>query len=64
MVRKKEETPVTQNNFDAIEGNLWATILLAKAEYERKPTNPLYSVITNLELTLMEIKKMNHESRR
>jgi hypothetical protein len=53
MAKKKE-----QNNLDAIEGNVWAAILLAKAEYEVKPTNPLYSVITDLELTLMELKKM------
>lgn len=54
MAKSKKE----QSNLEAIEGNLWATILLAKAEYEKKPTNPLYSVITNLELTLMEIKKI------
>jgi hypothetical protein len=59
MAKKKEE-----NNLDGIQGNIWAAILLAKAEYEAKPTNPLYSVITNLELTLMEIKKLNNESRR
>ena len=53
MAKKKKET-----NLDAIEGNLWATILLAKAEYSEKPSNPLYSVITDLELTLMEIKKL------
>ena len=48
----------TKSNLEAIEGNIWASILLAKAEYELKPTNPMYSVITDLELTLMEIKKM------
>ena len=53
MAKKKEE-----NRLDAIEGNIWAAILLAKAEYEIKPTNPMYSVITDLELTLMEIKKL------
>ena len=53
MAKKKEE-----NNLDAIEGNLWASILLAKAEYENKPTNPMYSIITNLELILMELKKL------
>ena len=53
MAKKKEE-----NNLEAIEGNLRASILLAKAEYEINPTNPLYSVITDLELTLMELKKL------
>ena len=48
MAKKKEE-----NNLDAIEGNLWASILLAKAEYEKHPTNPMYSIITNLELILI-----------
>ena len=52
MAKKKEE-----NNLDAIEGNLWASILLAKAEYEKHPTNPMYSIITNLELILIELKK-------
>ena len=53
MAKKKEE-----NNLDAIEGNLWASILLAKAEYEKHPSNHMYSVITCLELTLMELKKI------
>ena len=53
MANKKEE-----NYFDAIEGNIAAAIRLAKAEYEKKPSNPLYSVITDLELTLMEVKKI------
>ena len=53
MAKKKEE-----NNLDAIEGNLWASILLAKAEYEKHPTNPMYSIITNLELILIELKKL------
>lgn len=53
MAKKKEE-----NLLDAIEGNIAASIRLAKAEYDKKPTNPMYSVITNLELTLMEIKKL------
>lgn len=56
MTKRKEET--IENNLDAISGNIWASILLAKAEYANKPTNPLYSVITSLELTLMEIKKL------
>ena len=53
MAKKKQES-----NLDAIEGNIWAAILLAKAEYAEKPTNPMYSVITDLELTLMEVKKL------
>lgn len=52
MTRKKEE-----GFLDAIEGNIAASIRLSKAEYETKPTNPLYSIITELELILMEIKK-------
>lgn len=53
MAKKKEE-----NYLDGIEGNILGAIRLAKAEYEKKPTNPMYSVITDLELTLMEIKKL------
>ena len=53
MTKKKEE-----NYLDAIEGNILASIRLAKAEYENKPTNIMYSIITNLELTLMELKKL------
>lgn len=56
MTKRKEKT--IENNLDAIEGNLWASILLAKAEYKNKPTNQMYSVITSLELILMEIKKI------
>ena len=48
----------TKSNLEAIEGNILASILLARAEYELKPTNPMYSVITDLELTLMELKKV------
>ncbi len=48
----------TENYLDAIEGNLLASIRLAKAEYEKKPTNPMHSIITDLELTLMELKKL------
>lgn len=54
MARTKKE----ENFLDAIEGNILAAIRLAKAEYAKAPSNPLYSVITNLELTLMEIKKI------
>lgn len=53
MAKKKEE-----NYLDAIEENIAAAIRLAKAEYENKPTNQMYSVITSLELNLMEIKKI------
>jgi hypothetical protein len=53
MANKKEE-----NNLVPIEGHIRASIILAKAEYEKNPSNPLYSIITNLELTLMEIKKL------
>ena len=53
MTKKKEE-----NYLEAIEGNIAAAIRLAKAEYEIKPSNPLYSIITNLELTLKDIKEI------
>jgi hypothetical protein len=53
MAKEKQE-----NNLEAIEGNLWASILLAKADYEKNPTNQMYSIITDLELTLMELKKL------
>ena len=56
MAKKKEE--IAENYLEAIEGNIAAAIRLAKAEYELKPSNPMYSVITDLELTLMEIKKL------
>ena len=53
MAKEKQE-----NCIEAIEGNILASIRLAKAEYEKKPTNPMYSIITDLELTLMELKKL------
>jgi hypothetical protein len=56
---KKEEKKEEENYLDVIEGNVAAAIRLAKAEYEKKPSNPMYSVISSLELTLMEIKKIN-----
>lgn len=62
MAKKKEETNEVKNEtsyLEAIEGNILASIRLAKAEYESKPTNLMHSVITNLELTLREIKN-NH----
>lgn len=63
MAKKKEETNEVKNetnetsHLEAIEGNILASIRLAKAEYESKPSNLMYSLITNLELTLREIKK-------
>ena len=58
MAKKKEETYL-----DAIEGNLLASIRLAKAEYEKNPSNPMYSIITDLELTLKELKMLNIASK-
>lgn len=60
MAKKKEEINEVKNetsHLEAIEGNILASIRLAKAEYESKPSNLMYSLITNLELTLREIKK-------
>ena len=53
MAMKKEE-----NIVESIEGNILAAIRLAKSEYENSPSNPMYSVITDLELTLKELKKL------
>jgi hypothetical protein len=58
MAKKKEETYL-----DAIEGNLLASIRLAKSEYEKNPSNPMYSIITDLELTLKELKTLNIASK-
>jgi len=55
MAKKKEE-----NNLDAIEGNILAAIRLAKAEYEVKSTNPIGSLISVLELSLIDIKKIQN----
>lgn len=38
--------------------NLESSIVLAKEAYSENPTNPLYSVIIDLELTLKELKKL------
>jgi hypothetical protein len=60
MTKKKEETNEVKSEtsyLEAIEGNILASIRLAKAEYEKKPSNLMYSLIINLELTLREIKK-------
>ena len=59
MAKKKEETKEVESEtsyLEAIEGNILASIRLAKAEYESKPSNLMYSLISNLELTLREIK--------
>jgi hypothetical protein len=59
MAKKKEETNGVKSEtlyLEAIEGNILASIRLAKAEYESKPSNLMSSLITNLELTLREIK--------
>lgn len=53
MAKKKEES-----SLDAIEGNIAAAIRLAKEEYKSNPSNPMYSVITCLESTLRELKKI------
>ena len=52
MAKKKEAA-----NLDAIQENIAAAIDLAKIEYKTKPSNPMYSVITVLELALRELKK-------
>ena len=60
MTKKKEETNEVKSEtsyLEAIEGNILASIRLAKAEYEKKPSNLMSSLIINLELTLREIKK-------
>jgi len=59
MAKKKKEIDEVKNEtsyLEGIEGNIAASIRLAKAEYESKPSNLMSSVITNLELTLREIK--------
>lgn len=38
--------------------NLENSLSIAKEEYLIKPTNPLYSIITDLELTIAEVKKL------
>jgi hypothetical protein len=62
MAKKKieiDEVKRETSYLEGIEGNILASIRLAKAEYERKPSNPMYSIITDLELTLSEIKKLS-----
>ena len=46
------------NKIETLTVNLENSIKLAKEEYQEKPSNPLYSIITDLELTLMELKKI------
>jgi len=53
MAKKKEE-----NYLEAIEGNILAAIRLAKAQYQNKPSNHIYSIITDLESALIELKKI------
>lgn len=46
------------NRIESIIINLENSLSLAKEEYTSHPTNPLNSIITNLELTMMEINKL------
>jgi hypothetical protein len=48
-----------KTNLEQLIDSVTSAIELAKLDYQEKPTNPMYSVITDLELTLMEIKKQN-----
>jgi hypothetical protein len=43
---------------DSIIQDVESAIAKSKEEYAIKATNPMYSVITDLELTLMELKKL------
>lgn len=45
-------------NIESIIKDVESAIAKSKEEYATKPTNPMYSVITDLELTLMELKKL------
>lgn len=54
MAKKKEEL----TKIEMIEVRLNESIELAKSEYEIKPSNELYSVIVDMELTIKEIKKI------
>lgn len=42
----------------SLQVNLESNILLAKEEYQVQPTSELYSIITDLELTLKEVLKL------
>ncbi len=53
MVKKKEIS-----RLETIIGNLEVSLNLAKEEYAENPSNPLYSVITDIQLTLIELKKI------
>lgn len=37
---------------------LQESLQISKEEYAENPSNPLYSIITDLELTIMETKKI------
>jgi hypothetical protein len=37
---------------------LQEALTLSKEEYQENPSNPLYSIITDIELTIMELKKI------
>ena len=53
MAKAKEISKI-----ETLTANVEASIKLAKEEYQENPSNPLYSVITDLELTLLEIRKI------
>jgi hypothetical protein len=55
MAKKKIEE---LTRVELIENHLNEGLLLAKAEYEVKPSTELYSVIVDMELTIKEIKKL------
>jgi hypothetical protein len=46
------------SRIESLINNLDESIKLAKEEYQTNPSNPLYSVIIDLELTIMEVKKI------
>lgn len=53
MAKTKEVSRI-----EAISINLKAALESAKEEYLVKPTNPLSSIISDLELTIIEINKL------
>lgn len=46
------------NKLESIKVNILASIDFAKEEYQINPTCELYSIITDLELTLKEVLKI------
>lgn len=56
MAKVKEKTKL-----ELVHSYLDDALFQAKEEYKVKPSNSLYSVITSLELTIMEIKKIKHD---